>query len=144
MKGIVPVGSIFANTDGTSAGYSGYDTAATQGKQINKIESEIQNEDGGGTYHHATLVCKQASAANEYCHSLVGRTATTVGGIAFIGTNVAKVSGLYADDILMDFIVCFKFMVFASFGAIASITENFFTLFEDTSTHAGGPGLIHG
>lgn len=138
------MGSIFSNTDGTGAGYSGYNTAATQGKQLNKIEAEIQNEDGGGTYHHATLVCKQASAANEYCHSLVGRTATTVGGIAFIGTNVAKVSGLYADDIVMDFIVCFKFMIFASFEPILSIAESFFGLYEDTGTHGGGPGLIHG
>lgn len=143
-KGILPVGSIFANTDGTSAGCSGYNTQVTQGKLLNRIELEIQNEDGGGTYHHATLVCKQASEANDYCHSLVGRTASTVGGIAFIGTNVAKVNGLYADNIIMDFIVCFKYMTFSTFGSITSVTENFFSLYEDTETHAGGPGLIHG
>lgn len=140
-KGVLPIGTLFSKDDGTNSGVSGYNTESTQGKVLNKIVST--SDSAGGVFQHVSLVCKQANAAVDYCHSILGRSATTVSGLAFVDTNIQTYPDLYVGDYVFDMVLCFKLMKYASFESYAEILEGFFTLYENSANEAG-PGVIHG
>ena len=139
-KGVMPIGTLFSKSDGTNPGYMGYDTAASQGRQLNFISST--SDSAGGIFHHVTLVCMQGASV-DYCHSILGRTASTVSGLAFVDVNIDFFPGLYMDSYVFDMILCFKVMRYGNFLGYITMLEAFFTLYEDDA-NKGGPGVFHG
>jgi len=138
--GVLPVGTLFASSTMTNQGCFGYNTASTQSKQMNLITSTTDS--AGGVFYHVSLVCLQVPSV-DYCHQIQGRSATTIAGLAFVNTSISTFPTLYADTYVFDMILCFKCMLYASFSQYQVMMESFFTLYEST-TYAGGPGMIHG
>ena len=142
-KGVLLVGVIFGKTMSYQPSYSDYDTPTDQArtKITNQIFQYDQSSIYGGTTYHVNVMCKQNNNVDNVCHSITARTASNFAGIAFLNTNIQKYPSLYQDSCIFDFILCFKLLPQGFFDQKASIDPEW-TLFEVTSDHSAGPGVI--
>lgn len=142
-KGVLLVGVIFGKTLNIQPSYSDYDTPTDQArtKIINQIFQYDQSLIYGGTTYHVNVMCKQNNNVDNVCHSITARTASDFAGIAFLKTNIQSYPSLYQDSYIFDFLICFKLLPQSVFDQKASIDPEW-TIYEATSDHSAGPGVI--
>ena len=138
-KGAYLVGTMFAKFDGVdlSAGMS----ATVKDYATDSNSNFIASTNG---FYHLTIVCKTTSTEidGSCFNSLAYNLANSYGGgIALYNTKIAAYPSNYVDDKVLDFMICFKAITYASFTFGSKPTEESWTLLEQTTT--AGPGMIN-
>lgn len=151
-KGVQIIGTLFRKSDLANkitnyGGVSDYNSYNNQDKLANNIDFVKQNN-SLGVFWHVSVVCKSELLQNFNeipCYNIKDfneNTPISASGIGFINTNIKSYPSLYADNLVLDFIICFKLIDFDNYSRGAALqNEKKWFLLENEKA---GSGIIQG
>lgn len=152
-KGVDIIGTLFKTYDSllnlnNYGMVQNYNQFNNNDKLANFIDV-LHQSNNMGTFWHVSIVCKYELLFNinraNPCYEILefhANTPISASGLGFINTNIKKFPSLYADDLILDFIICFKLTTFDNYvRGNENQNENKWFLLENANA---GPGIING